>query len=81
MSAGKGDKLRAGANLQSYWENYDNIFRKRKTIKQWQKHFNDVIIDYDGFREYNADDLITEQQYKKQLELCTLQLPTNFSKE
>ena len=26
--AGKGDKLRKGANLEAYWNNYDNIFRK-----------------------------------------------------
>jgi hypothetical protein len=76
MSAGKGDKLRAGANLDAYWSNYDNIFRKRKTIKQWQNHFNDIIMDYDGFREYNSDDLITEQEYKKLIQLCTLQTPT-----
>ena len=37
MSAGKGDKLRAGANLQSYWENYDNIFRKRKSSPLGEK--------------------------------------------
>ena len=29
---GKGDKLRQGANLNAYWNNYDNIFRKRKKI-------------------------------------------------
>lgn len=29
---GKGDKLRKGANLKAYWENYDRIFRK--TISQ-----------------------------------------------
>jgi hypothetical protein len=27
---GKGDKLRKGANLALYWENYDKIFRKKK---------------------------------------------------
>ena len=25
-NAGKGDNLRKGANLQAYWDNYDNIF-------------------------------------------------------
>lgn len=33
MSAGKGDKLRKGADLQAYWNNYDEIFRK-KTVEQ-----------------------------------------------
>jgi len=28
--AGKGDKLRPGANLKKYWNNYDAIFRKDK---------------------------------------------------
>ena len=26
--AGKGSKLRKGANLKKYWDNYDSIFRK-----------------------------------------------------
>lgn len=26
--AGKGDKLRKGANLQAFWDNYDLIFSK-----------------------------------------------------
>lgn len=65
MSAGKGDKLRKGANLNSYWENYDQIFRKRKTVKEWQSFFNLKIENYDGFREYNSDDLLTEQEFKK----------------
>jgi len=30
MSAGKGDKLRKGANLSLYRDNYDNIFRKKE---------------------------------------------------
>ena len=29
-SNGKGDKLRKGANLQAYWSNYDEIFRKKE---------------------------------------------------
>lgn len=36
--AGKGDKIREGADLKAYWSNYDNIFRKYKpkndTIQQ-----------------------------------------------
>jgi hypothetical protein len=28
--AGKGDKIRQGANLKAYWDNYDNIFRREK---------------------------------------------------
>lgn len=28
--AGKGDKLRKGADLQKYWNNYDRIFKKNK---------------------------------------------------
>ncbi len=28
---GKGDKLRKGANLKAYYDNYDSIFRKQST--------------------------------------------------
>jgi hypothetical protein len=28
--AGKGDKLRKGADLKKYWDNYDRIFNKDK---------------------------------------------------
>jgi hypothetical protein len=32
---GKGDKIRKGANLALYWENYDKIFRKKdRAIKK-----------------------------------------------
>jgi hypothetical protein len=71
MSAGKGDKLRAGANLGAYWGNYDDVFRKRKTIKQWQHHFNDAIIDCTTLKQHNSEDLLTEQEYKKLQQSCT----------
>lgn len=29
---GKGDKLRKGADLNAYWQNYDSIFRRPKAI-------------------------------------------------
>ena len=66
---GKGDKLRKGANVRAYWDNYDNIFQKkpRKTVAQWVKHLNLVPENYDGFREYNSDDLITEDEFNKNL--------------
>jgi len=39
--AGKGPNLRKGANLNAYWQNYDNIFRRPKVVKdgcgnEWQ---------------------------------------------
>lgn len=39
--AGKGDKLRKGANLKAYWDNYSNIFNK-KTVEQLQEPAKDV---------------------------------------
>lgn len=71
MSAGKGDKLRAGANLEAYWSNYNDVFRKRKTIKQWQDYFGGATIDCDAIKEHNAEDLLTEQQYTKLIQSCT----------
>lgn len=32
MSAGKGDKLRKGADLNRYWSNYDAIFGKKEKL-------------------------------------------------
>lgn len=72
---GKGDKLRKGADLNAYWQNYDNIFRRpRKTVFEWQKHFGHVIKSYDGFREYNHDDLLTQEEYESGYIRCTVQL-------
>jgi hypothetical protein len=30
MSAGKGPQIRKGADLNLYWQNYDQIFRKEE---------------------------------------------------
>ncbi len=30
--AGKGPQIRKGANLKSYWDHYDDIFRKSKPV-------------------------------------------------
>lgn len=36
MGAGKGDKIRTGANLRAYWDNYDRIFRKNEDqFEEW----------------------------------------------
>lgn len=69
--AGKGDKYRP-INLKKWEENYDLAFRKRKTVEEWQKHFGHVIKSYDGFREYNQDDLLTEKEYQNGLPHCTM---------
>lgn len=31
MSAGKGPQIRKGADLNLYWQNYDQIFRKEES--------------------------------------------------
>lgn len=73
MSAGKGDKPRP-MDRKKFDDNYDRIFRNKKTVDEWATLFSDVILDYDGFREYNTDDLIDEKTYKKGLQQCTTQL-------
>lgn len=69
--AGKGDKYRP-FNLKKWDENYDLVFRKRKTVSEWQKHFGHVIKSYDGFREYNYDDLLTQEEYERGYVKCTV---------
>ena len=71
--AGKGDSLRKGANLNAYWQNYDSIFRQRKTVFEWQKHFGHVIKSYDGFRQYSQEDLLTQEEYESGYIRCTAQ--------
>ena len=61
--AGKGSRPRS-VDKNKWDENYDRIFSRRKTIKQWAEHFGDRIKSYDGFREYNRDDLLTEKEYE-----------------
>jgi DNA-binding NarL/FixJ family response regulator len=51
------------ASVRFKWE--------RKTIKQWQCHFNDAIIDQTAFEQHNFEDLLTEQEYKKLQQSCT----------
>lgn len=71
IMAGKGDRLRPGANLNAFWENYDRAFSKRRTLSQWAAVHKDIFLDYDGFREYNSDDLMTEEEYKKCRSHCS----------
>lgn len=71
MSNGKGDKYRP-VDLKKFEENYDLAFRKRKTIEEWQKHFGHTIKSYDGFREYNQDDLLTKEEYERGYVRCTV---------
>lgn len=42
---GKGDKLRTGANLQAYWDNYDRIFRKKEELSD--EDINEMKDDAD----------------------------------
>lgn len=70
---GKGDKLRKGANLKAYYDNYDKIFSK-KTVEEWQKIYKDIIIDYDGFRHLSRTDKITATEYENGISKCTVQL-------
>jgi hypothetical protein len=67
MQNGKGDKLRKGANLPAYWENYDRVFQKRKTVKEWSEFLGVKIQNWSGFEEFNIDDLLTEEEFKKGL--------------
>lgn len=71
MSAGKGSRPRP-VDKTKWDENYELIFRKRKTVYEWQKYFGDMIKSYDGFREYTQDDLLTEREYQIGLSDCTI---------
>jgi len=59
--AGKGDKLRSGANLNLYWENYDNIFRKKKNM-----YYYDIKTAKEG-------DVFYECQYGINIKMVALE--------
>ncbi|MBV6514082.1 MAG: hypothetical protein FMNOHCHN_03672 [Ignavibacteriaceae bacterium] len=76
--AGKGDRYRS-VNLKKFEENFDSIFRKRKTIADWAAHFGDRIKSFDGFRKYSHNDLLTEEEYQKGLPYCTMYVSRTIS--
>ena len=43
MSAGKGDKLRKGADLEKFRSNYDNIFKTKKDERRIQTRHKTTI--------------------------------------
>ena len=55
MSAGKGDKLRKGANLKAYWDNYDAIFRKPK----------DGLTEEEEAEKRECQDSMSYSEFKK----------------
>lgn len=69
--AGKGSKPRP-IDKKTWDKNYEQIFSRRKTVSDWAAHFGDRIKSFDGFREFNQDDLMTEKEYKKGLTSCTM---------
>ena len=66
--AGKGDKIRQGANLKAYWDNYDNIFRKEPEIDMqaimWKNLVEDATKD-DDLRMIELCKKISEENLKK----------------
>jgi hypothetical protein len=48
--AGKGSKLRKGANFNNYWDNYP--FPEKNTVLNWSDKFGDKIIDKVGFHNH-----------------------------
>jgi hypothetical protein len=63
--AGKGSKLRKGANLNNYWDNYP--FPEKNTVLNWSDKFGDKIIDKVGFRDLPVGVKITEDEYTERL--------------
>lgn len=68
--AGKGDKLRKGADLKAYWNNYDNIFR-RQTWQEWARELGETIIDPDGFDRTNPNKKYSRKEFDEGLPDCT----------
>jgi hypothetical protein len=68
--AGKGSKLRKGANLGNYWNNFP--FEEKNTVTYWKNKFGDKIADEKGFRDLAVGTKISEKEYLQRLEECIL---------
>lgn len=53
---GKGSKLRKGANLQAYWNNYDDIFKRKK-------------IDESHIKEEAIEEKLPDTMYSEYLKI------------
>jgi hypothetical protein len=69
--AGKGSKLRKGANLGNYWNNFP--FEEKNTVTYWKNKFGDKIADDQGFRDLSVGSRISEKEYLERLEDCVLE--------
>jgi hypothetical protein len=61
IMAGKGSKLRKGANLNAYWNNYP--FPEKLTVSQWISKMGDKNVDMTAFSNIPLGSKITEDQY------------------
>jgi hypothetical protein len=68
--AGKGSKLRKGANLGNYWNNFP--FDEKNTVTYWKNKFGDKFYNDIGFRDLSVGVKITEKEYLERLEKCML---------
>ena len=59
--AGKGSKLRQGANLNAYWNNYP--FPEKLTVNQWIEKHGDKDVDMNSFKDLSLGKRITEDEY------------------
>lgn len=71
IMAGKGSKLRKGANLGNYWNNFP--FEEKNTVSYWKSKFGDKIADEKGFRDLPVGSKITEDEYLRRLDECVLE--------
>lgn len=45
--------------------------REQLTVDEWCKKLGKTIVDYDGFRDLNPDDEISQADFERGLMLCT----------
>ena len=71
--AGKGDKIRKGANLKAYWDNFP--LEEKNTASYWGCKMGYNILDHKGFRDMKPGDKLTEYEFMKRLEKGVEKLP------
>jgi hypothetical protein len=64
---GKGSKLRKGANLQAYWDNYP--YPEKLTVSQWMEKLGISAheIDIGKYSDIKVGGKITEQEFNNRI--------------
>jgi len=69
--AGKGDKMRKGANHRAYWNNFP--LEEKNTVSYWGNKLGYDVSLYKLLKEIKAGERITESEFIRRVENSKVQ--------